>query len=246
MKDYKCLAQTIYKRKSVRIYSKKQADILENNVDLLNAFNIQPLIDNIKVKVKVLKKDDVKNDRSDYCIAFYSEDKPLYLENIGFIGQQIELELQSRGLGTCWWGMKKPKKSSKKIEELNCIITMTAGYPKTEETRNYPDGFTRKTLKDISIGDITPDNLTEAVRIAPSAVNLQPWLIGKTGNIYNFYIRKPKGVIEKMIGDMRHIDIGIAISHLFIQAKADGKEVSFNFEGKDIDRAKFITGAAVS
>ncbi|MDR2543764.1 MAG: hypothetical protein LBC80_10010 [Treponema sp.] len=253
MKDYKTLAKTIYNRKSVRVFSEIPAEILENDVDLIKTFDIKPLIENIKVKVKVLKKNEVKNNRSQYCIAFYSEEKPLYLENIGFIGQQIELELQSRGLGTCWWGMKKPKKEFKSNEGLNCMITMTAGFPRKTETRTYPDGFKRKAVKDIFAGDMSniqsgtiPARLIEAVRIAPSAVNLQPWIIEKIDNTYNFYIRPPKSLIEKMIKDMRHIDIGIAMAHLTIQAKAEGLEVSMTFSGKDINQGKYLAGIIVS
>jgi nitroreductase len=84
------------------------------------------------------------------------------------------------------------------------------------------------------------DSLIEAVRIAPSAVNLQPWLIEKAGNKYNFYIRPPKGMIERLIKDMRHVDMGIAMAHLFIKAKADGANVSFSFEGKSIKQGGYI------
>jgi hypothetical protein len=243
MKDYNYLAEMIYKRKSVREYSKRPAEILENDSGLLETFGIQPLIDTIKVKVKVLRKNEVRNDRSDYCIAFYSEEKPLHLENIGFIGQQLDLELQSQGMGTCWWGMKKPKNNYKSADGLDCIITMTAGYPRNAETRIYPAGFDRKAVKDIVVGNAPagqPDKLIEAVRIAPSAVNLQPWLIEKLDNKYNFYIRTPKGLMEKMISSLRHIDMGIAMAHLFVQAKADGYKVSFGFEGKDITQGTYV------
>jgi nitroreductase len=123
---------------------------------------------------------------------------------------------------------------------------MTAGYPRNAETRVYPDGFDRKAVKDIVVGDtapdpaVQPDKLIEAMRIAPSAVNLQPWLIEKIDNRYNFYIRRPKSVMEKMISSLRHIDMGIAMAHLFVQAKADGCKVSFGFEGKDIKQGKYI------
>jgi hypothetical protein len=242
MKDYKYLAEMIYKRKSVREYSKKPSEILENNINMLEAFEIHHLIDSIKVKVAVLRKSGVRNERSDYCLAFYSEEKPLHLENIGFIGQQISLELFSKGLGTCWWGMKKPKNNFKSADGLDCIITMTAGYPQNAETRVHPDDFDRKTARDIVVGDAAsdPDTLIEAVRIAPSAINLQPWLIEKIDNRYNFYIRKPKSIMEKMIPAMRHIDMGIAMAHLFVQAKADGHNVSFGFEGKDIKQGAYI------
>jgi len=245
MKDYKQLAEMIYKRKSVREFSKKSAKILESDIDLMETLGITPLVDNIRVKVKILRAAEVKNKRSDYCLAFYSEEKPLYLENMGFIGQQIDLELQSKGLGTCWWGMKKPNRQYKNIDGLGCVITMTVGYPQADENRVYPDGFTRKPLNEIVIGnssknDSAPDCLIEAARIAPSAINLQPWLIEKTDNNYNFYIRQPKGFMEKLIKSMRHIDLGISMAHLFVQAKAKELNVSFNFNGKDIKQGRYV------
>jgi hypothetical protein len=244
-KNYKLLSETIYKRKSVRVYSELPAELLDGNADLAEVFSVQPFVNDIKVKVKVLKTGEVKNKRSDYCIAFYSEEKPLYLENIGFIGQQIELELQARGLGTCWWGMKKPKKNFKTSDGLNCVITMTAGYPKNIETRVYPDGFKRKQAFDIILGNTKPDSLIEAVRIAPSAMNLQPWHIEKLGNTYDFYLMPPKGIMEKMIKGLRPIDMGIAMAHLFIKAKADGLNVSFDFNGKN-KKEGFIASVVVS
>ena len=245
MKDYKTLAETIYKRKAVREFSKNPVEILENGVDLMETFDIQSLVNTIKVKIKVLKKGEVKNNRSDYCIAFYSEEKPLSLENVGFIGQQLELELQSKGIGTCWWGMKKPSKDYKIMDGLDCVITMTAGYPLKKEIRNYPNGFKRKQANEIVIGNTTPDRFIEAARIAPSAVNLQPWLIEKTGTKYNFYLRPVKSIMEKMVAYMRHIDMGIAMAHVFIQAKTDGLGVSFGFEGTDIAQGKFVASIAV-
>jgi hypothetical protein len=244
--DYKRLAEMIYKRKAVRLYSAAAADILENGTDLIEALGVRPLRDDIKVKVKVLRKGEVKNNRSPYCLAFYSEEKPFHRENIGFIGQHIELELQSRGLGTCWWGMKKPKKDYKKTDGLSCIITMTAGLPQKDEPRIYPEGFIRKSASEITIGNTAAeDSLIEVVRIAPSAVNLQPWLMEKAGNNYNFSIRPPKSMIEKLIKDMRYIDMGIAMAHLFIKAKADGANVSFSFEGKSSAQGGFIASAVV-
>ncbi|MCL2804606.1 MAG: hypothetical protein FWD26_01535 [Treponema sp.] len=244
MKNYKSLAQTIYIRKSHRKFSRTPAEILEKDIDLIKAFDIQPLDGSIRVKVKILRKEEVINKRSDYCIAFYSEEKPHYLENIGFIGQQLDLELQSKGLGTCWWGMKKPKKEYKREDGLNCIITMTAGMPYNEQIRSYPDGFIRKAAKEIIIGE--SNSLTEAARIAPSAINLQPWLIENTGNKYNFYLRHPKSLLEKMIKDIRPIDMGIAIAHLFIQAKAEGSNASFIYEGKNIPQGKYTGSIIIS
>jgi nitroreductase len=123
---------------------------------------------------------------------------------------------------------------------------MTTGYPKKVETRNYPKDYKRKNIKEIVIGDFVQDNLLESVRIAPSAVNLQPWLIEKIDKKYNFYIKPAKSLMEKMIKSMRFIDMGIAIAHLFVQAKADGLDVSFGFESKDIKQGKFTASLLIS
>ncbi|MCL2140697.1 MAG: hypothetical protein FWH42_03345 [Dehalococcoidia bacterium] len=240
MRDYKKLAETIYSRKSSREYDDTSTELLEGDPDLMQVFSVETLVDDIKVAVRVLRDRQVKNDRSNYCLAFYSEDKPRYLENIGFIGQQIELELQAEGLGTCWWGMKKPSKEYKSHNGLDCVITMSAGVPKAVEKRAYPDGFKRNNADEIMIGNALPDRLIEAVRIAPSAVNLQPWLIEKSDHDYSFYLRQPKGIMEKLIGSMRHIDMGIAIAHFFVQAKANGLNLSFDFNGNNREKALFI------
>ena len=243
--EYKQLADAIYYRKSTRSYSDTTATILENSGDLVEAFGLQPLLPDIKVSVRVLDSHEVNNKKAKYCIGFYSEDKPLALENVGFIGQQLDLFLQSQGIATCWWGMKKPKKEFKSVDGLDCFITMMAGLPKADEKREYPTGFKRKAIEDIIIGQAESDCLIEAVRVAPSAVNRQPWLVSKDGDRYNFYLRSSKNPLDLIIGDMRNIDIGIAIAHLFVQAKSEGMNMEFVFEGTDNGKHKFVAGVRV-
>jgi len=270
--DYKQMADAIYSRKSTRDYNDMTVDALENSGDLVQAFGLIPLVADIKVSVRVLASHEVKNKKAKYCIGFYSstsegcgqtefvhdrarktskgdslysEDKPLALENVGFIGQQLDLILQSQGIATCWWGMKKPKKEFKQVDGLNCFITMMAGMPTKDEVRKYPDGFKRKAAVDIIIGGAESDKYIEAVRVAPSAVNRQPWLIEKVGDKYNLFLKKSSNPLDLIIGDMRNIDLGIAAAHLFVQAKADGKEVEFDFVGSDSGKHKFIVGARV-
>jgi len=253
--DYKQMADAIYTRKSTRSYNDEVVSQLENNGDLVEAFGLVPLLPDIKVVVRVLESHEVKNKKAKYCIGFYSatskgdspydEDKPLALENVGFIGQQLDLILQSQGIATCWWGMKKPKKEFRKVDGLDCFITMMAGMPKSDEKRSYPDGFKRKAAEDIIIGEAESDKFIEAVRVAPSAVNRQPWLVEKAGDKYDFYLRSSKNPLDLIIGDMRNIDLGIAIAHLFVVAKADNHEVEFSFDGADSGKHKFIAEVRV-
>jgi len=249
MIDYKQLVDAIYYRKSTRSYSDAVVDILEYKGDLVEAFGLISLVSDIKVSVRVLEHHEVKNKKAKYCIGFYSEDKPLALENIGFIGQQLDLLLQSQGIATCWWGMKKPKKEFKKVDGLDCFITMMAGIATKDEKREYPNGFKRKAAADIIVGDVSSkilsDKFIESVRIAPSAVNRQPWLVGKDGDKYNFYLKKSANPLDLIIGDMRNIDLGIAIAHLFVAAKAEGINTEFNFVGEYNGKHKFIAGVRV-
>jgi len=146
--------------------------------------------------------------------------------------------------------MKKPKKEFKKVDGLDCFITMMAGMPTKDERREYPNGFKRKAVADIIVGDVASDEvsdkLIEAVRVAPSAVNRQPWLVGKDGDRYNFYLKSSKNPLDLLIGDMRNIDLGIVIAQLFVAAKAEGKEIDFNFAGNDYGKHKFILGVKVN
>ncbi|MCL2234194.1 MAG: hypothetical protein FWC02_00770 [Firmicutes bacterium] len=261
-KCYKQLSDAIYHRKSTRDYSDTVVDVLENKGDLIDDFGLVAMVADIKVSVKVLARHEVRNKKAKYCIGFYSEEKPLALENIGFIGQQLDLILQSLGISTCWWGMKKPKKEFKQVEGLECFITMMAGMSAKQGEREYPKDFKRKSAADIVINNmmkmsaseisdvisyngVASNNLIEAVRVAPSAVNRQPWLIENIGDKYNFYLRNSNNPLDMIIGDMRNIDLGIAVAHLFVQAKSDGKEVEFDFAGSNSGKHKFVVGARV-
>ena len=58
-----------------------------------------------------------------------------------------------------------------------------------------------------------PDEALEAVRWAPSAVNLQPWRVIKDGPRYHFY-EKHSLETEQTVGwDVQKIDMGIALCH---------------------------------
>ncbi len=60
-------------------------------------------------------------------------------------------------------------------------------------------------------GDVAADAL-EAVRLAPSAVNKQPWRIVRTGNTWHFYEKHGRGQ-GNAPWDIQRVDIGIALCH---------------------------------
>ncbi len=62
----------------------------------------------------------------------------------------------------------------------------------------------------------------EMVRLAPSAVNKQPWRVVVSGNDIHFYEHHDKGYDHGEDGDMQKIDVGIALAHFALMAKEQG------------------------
>ena len=65
----------------------------------------------------------------------------------------------------------------------------------------------------------------EMVRLAPSAVNRQPWRVVITDNTVHFYLRR--GKFSAGAFDMQKIDLGIALCHFALAAEECGIDVSF-------------------
>ncbi len=74
----------------------------------------------------------------------------------------------------------------------------------------------------------------EMVRLAPSAVNKQPWrgVLGKNG--VHFYLKKTKGFASGAAGDMQKIDLGIALCHFALAAKENAINICFSMNDPGI------------
>lgn len=86
------LEEIIYKRQSCRNFKKET--LSDEYFDKIHDFfkNTSHLYDDINVDYKILNTDNVKTRNirnAPNFIALYSEEKDDYLENIGFIFQQI-------------------------------------------------------------------------------------------------------------------------------------------------------------
>ena len=62
----------------------------------------------------------------------------------------------------------------------------------------------------------------EMVRLAPSAVNKQPWRIVVCGNTVHFYEKKAKAMSNSALGDIQKVDMGIAMVHFDLTLKEAG------------------------
>lgn len=208
------LQEMIYKRKSCRSFT--NVPVEESVIRKIRAFPLKPLYPDIQVYWDIVNRDHVKCIcpwTTPQLITVYSEEADGYLENVGFLFQQLDLYLQSLGLGVCWLGMGKmnPKTAQGK-DGMQFVIMLSFGYPKGDQLRQDGKGFKRKRLAQISDRE---DSRLEPARLAPSSVNSQPWFFSHAGDTIHVYCTR-KG----MGSYLNRIDMGIALAHLYV-ANAD-------------------------
>ncbi|MBR5328583.1 MAG: nitroreductase [Firmicutes bacterium] len=211
------LKELIAKRKSFRKYTDVPVDgaTLEKIRDFwANAASICP---ELAVHAEVIDRDKVRSIMTwlpPQVIAIYSEEGELDLENVGFIFQQADLYIQSLGLGSCWVGLGRPKGAAvrNKAEDQKFVILLTVGHP-AEELRNDLSQFKRRSLSEIADA---PDEKLEPARLAPSAVNSQPWYFVHDGDIYHLYRTKPGLIKGRSLNEFNRMDVGIALAHLYV------------------------------
>ena len=213
------MKDAIYRRKSTRSY---ETDCLDaNTIKQIEDFlkSAKPLFSGIKSEYKLLAPDQIRcllPWRAPHNLAILMEDKPGACENAGFIGQQLDLFLQSRGIAACWLGMGRLSAKELAIQkssglELMCIISF--GMPKGEELRNSIDEFKRKPLLEIS--DVE-DKRLEPARLAPSSTNSQPWYFIHEGDMIHAFCVERTGIKKLTYGKMNRIDMGIALAHMYV------------------------------
>ena len=199
------LNDMIYKRKSCRSFTNVPVDAA--TIETIKAFPMKTLYPKIKVHWDIVPRNQVKCIcpwTTPQLITIYSEETDGYLENIGFLFQQMDLYLQTLGLGVCWLGMGRMNpKTTAAVEGMKFVIMLAFGYPKGDQLRHDLKGFKRKPMEQITE---RCDPRLEPARLAPSAVNSQPWFFAHEGNTIQVYCSK-KG---------SQLDIGIALAHLYV------------------------------
>ena len=153
-------------------------------------------------------------------------------EAFGFAFEKMVLFAWSLGIGSTWIGgtMKRDRFEQeakvKSGEIMPCVSPL--GYP--AKKRSIKEIAMRtairaeKRIKDAELffendfgtplhtNDAAVQRALEAVRLAPSAVNKQPWRIVKSENAYHFYKKRSIGD-SGAAWDVQKVDLGIAICH---------------------------------
>lgn len=207
------LYNEIFRRKSFHRFT-NTIPFSDSDLNLINdvIINVTPLNKNIKTKL-LLVKENLTSCKlgAEYCILFYSEKKDFYLENIGYIGEQIDLILTKNNIGTLWCGLGKTKNTS--YEGLNYVIMMCISRVDESLFRNDITAFKRKKLDKIWSGDLLP--ISNEILISPSSCNSQPWFIENINNELLVYRNKESakfGIIPlKVMHYYNQIDMGICL-----------------------------------
>ncbi len=226
------LYDMIFKRKSFHLFrnignepiTKAELEDIEKELS-----NLKPLVEDIKVRIKIVKIDSVSRGQ-EYCILFYSEKKDNYLQNIGYLGEQLDLYLVSRNIGTLWFGIGKP--DEEELDGLDYVIMMAiAKVDSSEKFRKDMFKSKRKEISEIWTGDSFSD-IANIVRFAPSACNTQPWKIEateKTIKVYRYRKEGKRGIMPKdRVIYYNQIDIGIFLC--FLELCLEHKGIDFKKE----------------
>lgn len=214
MNDY----EMIFKRKSFHLFRNIGSELIseEELKDLENYIKvIKPLVEDIKTKIIVVKDPSLIRG-GEYSILFYSEKKDNYLQNIGYLGEQLDLYLVSKDIGTLWFGIGKPEE--KEIDGLEYVIMIQlAKVDSPDKFRKDMFKSKRKEVSEIWDGDKYLD-IANIVRFAPSACNTQPWKVIEKDDeleVYRYRKEGKRGIMPKnKVIYYNQIDIGIFLYFL--------------------------------
>ena len=227
------LYDTIFIRKSVRKYEQTALDsatldsIQQKTSTLTSPAPASPVVFRILTKQQVKGMNPVK---APHYLAVYAPEGLEARVNAGFMLQQMDLWLSAKGFGCCWLGMPNPALEVKQADGLPFVIMLGFGRPAQELHRKSVSEFKRKPLAEIT--DLSGvEQLLEPVRLAPSAMNRQPWYLTGSASSLRIHCKNGGFISKAMLGDMPKVDIGIALCHLWLSAEKNERFLSFVREG---------------
>jgi hypothetical protein len=207
------LNEIIRKRKFIRKYDPARLDAVTLDQVREQIGKVTPLYPNIRYSIEIVDKTKrAFGINAPHYLVFGSENKEGANENIGFIGQQLDLFLSESGLGSCWVGMAKPE--DKEDSALPFVICIAFGKPAEPLHRNISE-FKRKSLTEISEGS---DERLEAARLSPSAMNAQAWYFAAEPEKIHCYRKKSNPLFGFVMNKLGSIDMGIALCHIAVQS----------------------------
>ena len=238
------LYDMIFRRKSFHRYVDVGDEKLteEELQDIMRAWTeFTPLCPEIRTAIHIVPAKETSCKRgNEYSILIYSEKKEHYLQNIGYLGEQLDLYLTSKNIGPLWFGVGRTKERT--YDGLDYVIMM--GIKKLDTPARFRKDFTACKRK--SVGEIWEGTeiagVTGIVRYTPSACNSQPWYVVNDGTLTVYRRQKPGGVGIMpffVVSYFNRIDMGIFLCFLELcleKQEMHYKREIFPDDGKMRDR----------
>jgi nitroreductase len=206
--------EMIDRRRSVRSYTDEPLSpaLCEEVLSYLAA--VPPLFEGFRLRAEAVTREEAR------CtlpmlwlphdiLSVYAGRDELSPVGVGFALGQLDLYLQGRGLGACWLGVGRPKTKTEE-DGLSFAVMMAIGHPKDVPLREGAADFRRRTLDEIAD---TRDERLEPARLAPSAINGQPWYFIHGDGLIHVFCTERRSLI---LHNLQRMDIGIALSHLAV------------------------------
>ena len=169
-------------------------------------------------------------------------------EAFGYAFEKIVLFAESLGVGTTWIAGTMDRQAFERAvrleegEVMPCVSplgyaakkmslreTMMRKGVRADSRLEFSALFFRGSfdspLSPASAGDLAP--ALEAVQLAPSAVNKQPWRVVLCENKAHFYLKHNRGRTPDGGWDVQKVDMGIALCRFALAAAKCGTHVSF-------------------
>ncbi len=220
------LYEAIARRQSIRKYADTEVPEKLRGQILAYFDKASRLNDRIRMELEVLDNTKKKTELrglwkvdAPYYLALYSETETGFERNAGYVMEQLVLYMTVKGLGTCYLGGSKLRQNMKNGKKL--VMLLAFGYPEGKLYRESPLAK-RHPLSELCIfkeeAGEQMKTILKAARLAPSAMNLQPWrFIVYSDRLYVF---AQKSWIPGMsTSGMRDFSIGIMLSHIMLAAE---------------------------
>ena len=234
------LLNGIYKRKSVRKYS---GQLTNDELAQIEAYlqQLKPLTPQTKVEFEIVPCNETNcKFNGEYCLIVYSEQADSWLANIGYMLEQWDLYLATLNVGVCWYGMGKVEETER--NGLKYGIMLCLGKCDEEDFRKDASEFNRKKASDIW-KSATDYKLAEIARLAPSAVNSQPWKVEQEGNVLKVYrVKGNTPVLSNVL--FKHwnkVDIGIFLTFLEVALESEGYAFTKELHPDTDDKKSVLT-----
>ncbi|MBF0205592.1 MAG: nitroreductase [Oligoflexia bacterium] len=251
VRNYQTLSLPIETKKQIEDYILKQEQV----TTVLGSKLRFRLLEDIEVKEngKIGTYGSISGGRYFIIGAAKNNDQRAALVDYGYVLEKIVLFLTDWGLGSCWLGLFEKSAFMQKFplekdeqtpavcvfgfsKEKGIIEKQIRNFSRADKRLPWNNLFFRDTFDSPMSDHLCPEYQLplEMLRLAPSAVNNQPWRVILIDNKFHFYMKNK--MLFSFLGqfflehNLQFVDMGIALSHFELTANEMGLKGKWIFE----------------